>query len=91
MLNVSNAPDVGYHLSRHPETILKLWSLESSGRGIEVMKELNDLSAGLKFASNAAQAGAGAAARRERQTKSGPPAPIRPVGGPQMASTTGGY
>jgi hypothetical protein len=49
MLNVSNAPDVGYHLSRHPELIAKLWSLESSGNGIQAMKELNDLSAGLRF------------------------------------------
>jgi hypothetical protein len=81
MLNIPNAPDVGYYLSRHPETIAKLWSLETSGQGIKVMEELNHISSGLRFQANATQSGASAAARRERQPNSGPPAPIRPVGG----------
>ena len=39
MLNVPNAVDVGYYLSKHPETIAKLWSLETSGQGIKVMQQ----------------------------------------------------
>lgn len=80
MLNVSNVPDVGCHLSRHPELIAKLWSLESSGNGVKALQELNDLSAGLKFAGNTAQTGPQSAAHGERQVRSAPPAPIRPLG-----------
>lgn len=81
MLNVSNAPDVGYYLSRHPETIAKLWSLETSGQGVKALQELNDLSAGPRFQGSTAQTGAGSSAQRERQPRSAPPAPIRPVTG----------
>ena len=86
MLNVSNATDVAYHLSRHPETIAKLWSLESSGRGVDAMKELNHISSGLSFQGNVSEVGAGSSARREHRVNQ-PPAPIRPVSGGCYVST----
>jgi hypothetical protein len=69
MLNVSNAPDVGYHLSRHPELIAKLWSLESSGNGIQAMKELNDLSAGLRFQGSQHEGNTSQAQTAERERR----------------------
>jgi hypothetical protein len=58
VLNVPNAPDVGYYLSRHPETMAKLWSLEASGQGVKIIEEINHISLGMRFQGNAAQAGA---------------------------------
>jgi hypothetical protein len=69
----------------HSTHNLQKWQVESSA------PSGNDLSAGLRFVSNTAHTGAPSAAHRERQPNSGPPAPIRPVGGSQMVSSTGGY
>jgi hypothetical protein len=88
VMNLENPADVAYYLSKSPETLAKLWSLEASGQGVKIIEELNHISSGLRFQGNTAQTGAGAAARRERQANSGPPAPIRPVGGSSMSSST---
>ena len=81
MLNTPNPEACAYHLAHHPEMLTRLWSLESSGNGIQAMKELNDLSTGLRFTANASATGAPSAARRERQANPGPPPPIKPLGG----------
>src|SRR5215469_7378397 len=73
LLNTPNPEACAYHLAKHPEMLARMWALESSGRPLDVMRELNDLSAGLRFAGNAATTGAGSAARRERAANSAPP------------------
>jgi hypothetical protein len=67
MMNTSNAPDVGYYLSKHPEVVAKLWGLEASGQGVKVIEEINHIPSDLRFQGNTAQTGAGAAARREHR------------------------
>jgi hypothetical protein len=88
VMNVQNPADVAYHLSKSPEILAKLWSLEASGQGVKIIEEINHISSGLRFQGNTAQAGAGAATRREHRPV---PAPYRSVGGASMSSSTGGY
>jgi len=76
-------------LSKSPETLAKLWSLEASGQGVKIIEELNHISSGLSFQGNVSQAGAGSAARRERQVNQ--PPPYRSVGGRDLNSSSGGY
>jgi hypothetical protein len=59
-MNTENPEACAYYLAKRPEAIARLWSLEASGQGLQVLKELNDLSAGLRFAGSTAQTGAGA-------------------------------
>jgi hypothetical protein len=74
--------DVGYYLAKNPGRIAKLWQLESSGRGDQMIAELNRISAGLQF-----HADTRPPQRGQRQVSTSAPAPIRPVGSGASRST----
>lgn len=70
MLHISNPVDTVYYLSKHPEAVAKLWSLEGNGRGVEAIQELNDVSAHMRLNS-----------QNQSQPPSSPPRSKRPSQG----------
>jgi hypothetical protein len=82
VLHLPNPPDVAYFLSKHPEVVSRLWSLEAQGPqgAMQAMQELNDISGAIRYHDKIDKS----APARRQQTYSAPP-PIKPVGGASAA------
>jgi hypothetical protein len=67
-----NSMDVVYHVAQRPELVARFWALEHSGRGAQIIQEMNGISYALAH---------GGSATPQQRSRSNAPAPIRPVNG----------